>query len=86
MWCCFKPPDTKIEIPKWLPEAPDGCLEDPPTPLEKIPERFDCLERLEDPPTPITAPDSTEVVIDIVEPFVLEHSTISMEPCEITEN
>ena len=67
MWCCFKPPDTKIElvnIPKWLnnPETLDACLEDPPT--------------------PITAPDSTEVFTDMVEPFVLDHSTILMTECE----
>ena len=75
MWCCFKPPDTKIEsvnIPKWLnnPEAP-----------EEVSERFGCLEDLQVPITEIP-----EVVTDIVEPFVLEHSTIYMEPCEITEN
>ena len=75
MWCCFKPPDTKIEIPKWLnnPEAP-----------EEISERFGCLE---DPPVA----DFTEISViiiaaDMVEPFILDHSTISMEPCEITEN
>ena len=67
MWCCFKPPDTKIElvnIPKWLnnPETLDACLEDPPT--------------------PITSPDSTEVFTDMVEPFVLDHSTILMTECE----
>ena len=60
MWCCFKPPDTKIEIPKWLnnPETPE------------VPEKE----------TPV--PDSIEITADMVEPFVLDHSTILMTECE----
>lgn len=81
MWCCFKPPDTKIEIPKWLnPEAPkeiSGCLEDPPTPITAFPDSTE---------TPEILINDGIIAADMVEPFILEHSTISMEPCEITEN
>ena len=45
--------------------------------IPEIPEApEEVSEKLE---TPIT-----EIIM--VEPFILDHSTISMEPCEITEN
>lgn len=77
MWCCFKAPKTKI------PEV-SCCLEILEGPLEKAEQSFsntDALEvseRSEDPPVP----DSTEVITDMVEPFVLDHSTILMTECE----
>jgi len=56
----------------------------PEIPPQEVPEKVSCC--LEDPPTPIT--ETLEIIIaaNMVEPFILDHSTISMEPCEITEN
>ena len=73
MWCCFKP---QFKVPNTKIEIVNipKWLNNPEAP-EEVPERPACLE---DPPIP-------EVVITI-EPFILDNSTISMEPCEITEN
>ena len=68
MWCCFKP----FKVP------------DTKTEIVNIPKWLNNPEAPEVPEKETPVPDSIETIIvaDMVELFILEHSTILMTECE----
>ena len=66
MWCCFKVPETLEEVHETVYDTV-VCLEAPEVPVP-VPE------------VPVPVPEVPDP--DIIEPFILDHSTILMSECE----